>query len=151
MKLLRKPQINAVLISVISAFYALIFIFVSGHLEFNRLFSSGKTLNSNFWNGWSDFLKQGNLKYIGYAHIILALAVVVFSLIKKQEYDEYQISIFEKGIMIMGATMVLLFPLALILVLSDRTYCVETLMLLCVAHWSIVLVADLIYAIKYSR
>ena len=101
MKILRKPQINAVIVSFVSMFYAFVFILISGHLEFERILNHADTLNSAFWNGWSAFIKQGNIKYIGYAYIILALAVVIISFIKKRDYDEYQISILEKGIMIM--------------------------------------------------
>ena len=151
MKILRKPQINAVIVSVVSMFYAFVFIFISGHLEFERILNHADTLNSDFWNGWSAFIKQGNIKYIGYAYIALALAVVIISFIKKRDYDEYQISILEKGIMVMGAVMVLLFPIALILVLSAPSYCVETLLFLIVAHWTTVLIVDLIYVIKYNK
>ena len=151
MKILRKPQINAVIVSAVSMFYALVFILISGHLEFERILNHADTLNSAFWNGWSAFIKQGNIKYIGYAYIIMALAIVIISFIKKRDYDEYQISILEKGIMIMGAVMILFFPIALILVLSDPSYCVETLLFLVVAHWSTVLIVDLLYVIRNNK
>ncbi|MBQ2921893.1 MAG: hypothetical protein IJE60_02185 [Tyzzerella sp.] len=151
MRILRKPQTNAVIISVVSIFYALVFIISSGHLEFERILNHADTLNSTFWNGWSAFLKQGNMKYIGYAYIALALAIIVISFVRKKDYDEYQTGIFEKGIIVMGAAMVVLFPIALVLVMSDPSYCIETMMFLVVAHWSIVLIADLIYVIKWVR
>lgn len=72
MKIMRKPQINAVIISAVSMFYALVFILISGHIEFERILNHADTLNSAFWNGWSDFLKQGNMKYIGYAYIVFS-------------------------------------------------------------------------------
>lgn len=151
MKILRKPQTNAIIISVVSIFYALVFILISGHLEFERILDHAETLNSPFWNGWSAFLKQGNLKYIGYAYIVLMLAIVIISIVRKRDYDEYQTGILEKGLIVMGAAMILLFPIALILVLSDRSYSIETMMFLVVAHWSIVLLADLIYVIKWVK
>ena len=151
MRIFRKPEMNAVIVSTVSAFYAFVFILISGHLKFDRILNHGKTLNSAFWNGWSAFIKQGNLKYIGYAYLVLALAVVIVSLIQKRDYDEYQISILGKGIIAMGAAMVLLLPIVLVLVLSDPSYCVETLLFLVVAHWSTVLVVDLVYVIKHSK
>lgn len=151
MKILRKPQTNAVIISVVSIFYALVFILISGHLEFERILNHAETLNSPFWNGWSAFLKQGNVKYVGYAYIALTLVIVIISIIRKRDYDEYQTGILEKGMIVMGTAMMLLFPVALILVLSDHSYSIETLMFLVVAHWSIVLIADLIYVIKWVR
>lgn len=151
MKILRKPQTNAIIISVVSIFYALVFILISGHLEFERILDHAETLNSPFWNDWSAFLKQENLKYIGYAYIVLTLAIVIISIVRKRDYDEYQTGILEKGLIVMGAAMILLFPIALILVLSDRSYSIETMMFLVVAHWSIVLLADLIYVIKWVK
>lgn len=151
MRLFRKPQANAAIVSVVSGFYALVFILISGHMEFERMLNHADTLNSTFWNGWSAFLKQGNMKYIGYAYIALAFAIIIISFVRKRDYDEYQTGIFEKGIIVMGAAMVVLFPIALILVISDPSYCIETMMFLVVAHWSIVLIADLIYVIRWVR
>ena len=151
MRIMRKPQVNAAIISIISIFYALVLILTSGHMEFERILNHANTLNSVFWNEWSAFLKQGNMKYIGYTYIVLAIAIVVLSFVRKQDYDEYQTGILEKGVIIMGAVMVLLFPVALMLVLSDPLYSIETLMLLVVVHWSTILIADLIYVIKWGK
>lgn len=151
MRFLRKPLINAAIILIISMFYALIFILVSGHMEFERILNHADTLNSSFWNTWSAFLEQGNMKYIGYAYIALAVVIDILSVIRKRDYDEYQIGILEKGFIVMGAAMVIVFPIALILVLSDLLYSIETLMLLVVIHWSVVLIADLIYVIKWCK
>ena len=79
-------------------------------------------------------LKQGNLKYIGFFYIALALAIVVLSFIRKREYDEYQTSILEKGFIIMSIVMVLLYPVAFILILSDSNYAIETIVFLVVTH-----------------
>lgn len=151
MNVFRKPHTNAILISVVSLFYALVFILISGHMEFERLLKHADTLNSTFWNVWSEFLKQGNMKYIGYTYIVIALVIVILSLVRKRDYDEYQIGILEKGIVVMGAIMIVLFPIALIMVLSDPSYCIETMMFLVVSHWSIVLIADLIYVIRWVK
>ncbi len=85
------------------------------------------------------------MKYIGYVYIVLAAVIVIFSFIRKRDYDEYQTGILEKGFIAAGMVMVCLFPLALLLVLSDPQYSIETIMLLVVVHWSTVLIADLVY------
>jgi len=151
MRFLRKPQINAVIITLVSLFYGSVFILISGHIEFERILEHGETLNSTFWNGWSDFLRQGNMKFLGYAYILTALVIDVITFIRKKDYDEYQTGILEKGIIIMGIALVALFPVALILFLSDPNYTAETIILLVVLHWSIVLTADLIYVIGWLR
>ena len=150
MRIIRNPKVNAAIILIVTAFYSPIFILTSGHVEFERLLNHSGTLKSAFWNAWSAFLAQGGLKYVGYAYIALAAAIVVLSLIRKKNYDEYQIGILEKGFIVSGIVMICLFPAALILILSDPNYAVEALSLLVVVHWSAVLIADLAYVIKCS-
>ena len=151
MKAIRNPKLSAVMILTITAFYSLVFTVTSGHIEFERVLSHADTLNSAFWNTWSDFLARGNMKYIGYAYIVLALAVVVLSFLRKQGYDEYQTGILKKGFIAAGAIMACLFPLALLLILSDPNYSVEVIVLLAAAHWAAVLIADFAYVIRWYR
>lgn len=151
MKLIRNPRINAAMILIITAFYSLIFISTSGHIEFERMLNHSVTLNSVFWNTWTAFLAQGNMKYIGYVYIVLAAAIVMLSLVRQQDYDEYQADILKKGFIATGFAMVCLFPFALLLTLSDPNYAMEAMMLLVVVHWSVVLIADLIYVIRWSK
>lgn len=151
MKILRKPIVNAAIISIVTAFYSLVFIITSGHAEFERMINHPNTLTNSFWNSWSTFLLEGNLKYLGYIYILLAIAVDTLSFIRKRDYDEYQTGILEKGLVIAGIVMILVFPLALLLVLSDPNYSIETLVFLVVAHWITVLIADLSYVIKWGK
>ena len=134
MKILRKPQINAAVIAVISALYAVMFSLISGHVEFDRILDHANTLNSAFWNAWTVFLKQGNLKYIGYSYLVVTIVIVIAAFAKRRNYDEYQTSILGKGIIVMGIALVALFPIALLLVLSDPQYAIETVMFLVVVH-----------------
>lgn len=151
MKILRKPQINAAVIAVISIFYAAMFGLVSGHVEFDRILDHANTLNSTFWNAWTVFLKQGNLKYIGYAYLVVTIVSVIASFAKRRNYDEYQTSILGKGIIVMGIALVALFPIALLLVLSDPQYAIETVMFLVVVHWAIVLIADSVLVLQWVK
>lgn len=151
MKIMRNPKVNAAVILIITAFYSLVFILTSGHIEFERMLNHASTLNNAFWNAWSAFLMRGDLKYVGYAYLVLTAAIVILSLMRKQNYDEYQTGILEKGILVSGIVMVCLFPAALILVLSDPNYAIEALAFLAAAHWSAVLVADLAYVIKWGK
>lgn len=151
MKLMKNPYINAAVITIISIFYAAVFIVTSGHIEFQRILDHNQTLNSTFWNGWSAFLQQGNLKYLGYAYIIIAACILVFSFIRKKNYDEYQVGILASSFIITGIILLLLFPIALLLVMSDPNYAVETLMFLVVIHWSVFLLVNLIYSVKWCK
>ena len=151
MKIMKNPYINAAVTSVISLTYATVFILTSGHIEFDRILNHSQTLNSAFWNDWSIFLLQGNLKYIGYTYIAAAIGIIILSIIRKKNYDEYQVGILTTSFVVMGVILLLLFPVSLFLVLSDPNYAVEMLMFLIVAHWSVFLVTDLTYAIKWCR
>lgn len=151
MKIIKKPIANAAVITLISAFYIAVFIVTSGHVEFEHILDHATMLNSSFWNMWSDFLKQGHLKYVGYSYILLTAAIVIPTLIKKRDYDEYQCRMLEKGLIASGIVMVLLFPIAMLLILSEPNYCVETITFLIVAHWLVCLIVDLVYVIRWNR
>jgi hypothetical protein len=148
---MRKPAINASVIAVISVFYSMVFVITSGHIEFERMLNHKQTLQSDFWNGWSVFLKEGNMKYVGFIYLTLAAVVVVLSLLKKKNYDEYQISILAKSFIVAGIAIVFLFPVAFLLILSDPNYSIEIMMFLVVAHWSALLIADLLFVIRWYR
>lgn len=150
MRIIRKPAVNAIAVTIISAFYIAVFIITSGHAEFERILDHAATINSGFWNMWSVFLRQGQLKYIGYLYILLTAAIVISTLIKRQDYDEYQCRMLETGLIASGIVMILLFPVATISILSDPNYCIETITFLAVAHWMTCLIVDLFYVIKLN-
>ena len=151
MRIMKNPYINAAVTSVISLAYVTVFILTSGHIEFERILNHSQALNSAFWNNWSIFLLHGNLKYIGYVYIAAAISILILSIIRKKNYDEYQVGILTTSFAAMGVILLLLFPATLLLVLSDPNYAVEMLMFLIVVHWSVFLIANLIYAIKWCR
>lgn len=151
MKFMKNPYINATVIALISFIYAAVFILTSGHIEFDRILKHSQTLKGPFWNGLSAFLQYGNLKYIGYAYIALAVCIIALSFIRKKTYDEYQVGILATSFIVTGFVLLLLFPLALFLILSDPNYAVEVIMLIIVIHWSVFLIANLIYSVKWCR
>jgi hypothetical protein len=151
MKILRYPGTNALLVSVVSAIYAFIFIFTANHIEFVRLLSHANTLNSSFWNSWSAFIIKGGMKYIGYAILAITAAIVALTIFRKRKYDEYQVNILARGFIIAGVITVLLLPVALILVLSDKNYAIESMFLLLTIQWLGVLAVDLVYAVKHFK
>lgn len=143
-------MVSAIFISLISAIYSFLFIFTSNHIEFLRLFSKTKTLQSEFWNRWSDFIRAGNMKYIGYAMIILTLITLLFIIFKgTQKYDEHQISILSKSLIVAGVLSILIMPVLIVLLLSDTSYTIETIFLFAVVQWFSVLMTNMIYAVRY--
>jgi hypothetical protein len=150
MSLLKHPIINIIFIGIMSFIYSFIFIFTAGHMEFVSILSHGETLNSAFWNGWSNFLRTGNMRFIGYLIIGLTIAIIIFILIKRRKkYDEYQVSILSKSLLVAGTLSILMIPFMMILLLSDSNYAVEIIFLFASVQWVSVLVTYLVYVIRF--
>ncbi len=150
MKLLRKPILNVVVVFMISTFYGLVFHVTAMNPEFTGMLgydpAMGKgTLTSPFWNGWSVFLREGHHRFIGYVFLVLAVMIAILSVIRRREYDEYQIGYLEKGLIVSGFCMLFLIPLWFLLILGDPCYIVEYAMLVVVVHWTVLLFADLVF------
>jgi hypothetical protein len=147
--ILRHPVINILFISFMSAIYSFIFIFTAGHMEFISILSHSRTLDSGFWNGWSDFLKTGNMKFIGYMIIGLSAVIIVFILLKRtKEYDEYQVSIIAKSLFVAGFLSIMMIPFLMIMLLSAPNYSTETIVLFATIQWLGVLVSYLYFVIR---
>lgn len=145
----KNPFTNIIFIILMSAVYSFIFIFTSDHTEFLGLLSNNQTLNSSFWNEWSDFIKAGNMKFIGYFIIGLTVIILLFTGIKRtKNYDEYQVSILNRCLIIVGFISILMVPVIMVLLLSDPNYAIETILLFASIQWVSVIVLYLIYVIK---
>lgn len=150
MSILRHPVINILFISFMSAIYSFIFIFTAGHMEFISILSHSRTLDSGFWNGWSNFLKTGNMKFIGYIIIGLSAVIIVFILLKRtKEYDEYQVSILAKSLFVAGFLSIMMIPFLMIMLLSAPNYSTETIVLFATIQWLGVLVSYLYFVIRF--
>ncbi|WNF23390.1 hypothetical protein [Mesobacillus jeotgali] len=149
MSILKHPAINIIFIGFMSAIYSFFFIFTAGHMEFTSMLSHGKTLNSDFWNGWSDFLKTGNMKYIGYLIIGLTIVIIVLILVKRmKQYDEYQVSILAKSLLVAGILSIMMIPFLMLMLLSDPNYSTETIFLFATVQWVGVLVSYLFFVVR---
>ena len=150
MTLFKNPFINIIFIIFMSSVYSFIFIFTSDHIEFLGLHSHGQTLNSPFWNEWSDFIKAGNMKFIGYFIISLTVIILLFMAIKrtKNYYDEFQLSILNRCFILVGFISILMVPVMMIMLLSDPNYAIETILLFASVQWISVLVLYLFYVIR---
>lgn len=149
MKSLEHPFLHAVFLGLMSFVYAFLFIFTSTHLEFTRQINHDHTLNNNFWNNWSNFILNGNMKYIGYLIIILTLIIFILIITKKiRKYDEYQTNILSRSLIIAGLLSVIMIPFMMIMILSDINYSIETVFLFATIQWLGVLIAYLYFVIK---
>ena len=149
MTLFKNPFTNIIFIIFMSVVYSFIFIFTSDHIEFLGLLSHTQTLNSPFWNEWSDFIKAGNMKFIGYFIIGLTVIILLCMTIKRTtNYDEYQLSILNRCIIAAGFISIVMVPVVMVMLLSDPNYAIETIFLFASVQWVSVIVLYLIYVIR---
>lgn len=148
-RILRHPAINAICISLFTAFYGLIFYTTSRRTEFKNLlyYSGTKQTNNPFWEGWSNFLAARYHAYIAYAMIAITLLVVILLMLRRHPYDEYHTSLLTQCLAV--ATVLTLIAIAVfyLLILSNSNGIVEKFTLFIVIHWVTVVLADLVYVI----
>ncbi|HSO56796.1 MAG TPA: hypothetical protein VLQ66_01050 [Paenisporosarcina sp.] len=149
MNLIKHSSFNLMFIVVMSFLYSFLFIFTSNHLEFTRLLSKNSTLSSSFWNNWSDFIRTGNMKYVGYFIIVLTIIILILAFIKRaKEFDEYQVSILSRSVLIAGILSIGLVPIVMIFILSDPNYTIAVMFLFATIQWLSVLVTYFFYTLK---
>lgn len=145
-RLLRNPITNAVCISAFTAFYSLIFIITSGHVELRGLlyYNREPHIASTFWEAWSGFLAAGYQQYIAYVLIAITLLVVVLLLLRRS-YDEYHVQILTQCFVIALALTMIAIALFFLLIISDSNGIVEKFTMFITIHWVTVVLADLSY------
>lgn len=149
MKPIKSNIVYTSVVAMFSLFYAIAFIICSNSVEFAQLLNHATTLNSGFWNSWSNFLKQGNLQYIGYVYIILVVLIVIFSIVKNYKTNKQSLNL--KGLSVSGVITMFLVPICFLLVLSDSNYSIETITFFVVVHWSVVLIVDVVSLLLKSN
>ncbi len=148
---MNKPKINSIFVLSVSFLYSSIFIFTSNHIEFKRLLKHSKTLNSSFWNSYTNFIANGNMKYVAYASLLIAVLIFILTFFRSKKYNKEQVKILNKGLVISGLISILLFPFLLILILSDPNYTIEVSFFFLTLQWFGLLFLNLIYLFKSCK
>lgn len=144
--ILKNPAVNAVCLSLFTAFYAAIFIVTSGHNEFESLlYYSRSTGFHPFWTGWSSFLASGHHVFIAYTLIVITFLVVLMLIFRRRPYDEYHTSILIQCLVAAAILTLVAIAVFYLMILSDSNGIVEKFTLFIVVHWTTVVVADLVY------
>ena len=149
--MIKRPVINVLFISGLTAVYAFLFIFIAEHMEFQSLLRIKGDLQAPFINSFTVFLMNGSIKFIGYAFIAAAALIVLISIVRWKHYDEYQAGVLRRCVMAVGILTIISVPLLFVCILSDPSYSIEFIFLFIIAHWSVVLLTDLVYVILYAR
>ena len=146
--LLSRPLVNAVCIGLFTAFYGLIFIITSGHVEFESLlYYNRATQNIAFWKGFSNFLAAGYHVYIAYVLIAITILVIILLLIRRHPYDEYHISLLRRCLSVAVVLTLIAIAIFYLIILSNPNGIVEKFTFFIVLHWAIVVLADLSFVL----
>jgi hypothetical protein len=133
-------MVNALYLALITAIYAAILIissvYVKGSMKF---FSDSK---------WSEFIIQGNLKFVGLCMIAIVILIDLFSALSLKRFDEYHTSILSKNLIFNGIVAVLLFPIAIGVLVAAPIYFAETVFALMIFQWFVIVAIAIIYLIK---
>lgn len=143
MTIFRKPITNALFITFFSCIYCLLFSIPADHIEFYRLMNKQQTLNYCF-----KFIREGNTRYISMLFGALTVSIIILSVIKRKKFDEYQFKGLIHSLMYCGLLSILLIPITLLSILSDRNYAIETIYVIATIDWLTILLVDLFHLIK---
>ncbi len=146
--IVKNPAINAACVSLFSAFYAIIFIATSGHVEFvSLLYYSRVARVHSFWTSWSGFLASGYHAYIAYVLVALTMLTVLMLLLRRRPYDEYHTSILIQCLAVAAVLTLIAIAVFYLMILSDHNGIVEKYTLFVVVHWAAVVLADLAFVL----
>ncbi|HWR24384.1 MAG TPA: hypothetical protein VN366_12980 [Feifaniaceae bacterium] len=146
MRIFRHPATNAICISILTAFYSLIFIFTAGHAEFRRmLYYAAESTHSPFWGNWSAFLAAGHHRYIAWAMITVTLLIVILPITRRRLYDEYHTAILTQCLSVAIVLTMIAIALFYLAILSDANGIVEKFTFFAALHWVTMVLADLVY------
>ena len=140
MRWLKHPMSNAVYVALITAVYAAIFIVSS---EFTTNY---ETLLSNSW--WAYFIASKGIKFVGVGMIGIAIVIDILSALRRKKYDEYQVIVLEKVLLINGFFAAILFPLSLFALVFAPTYFVEITFGFILLQWVVIVIIVISYLIK---
>ena len=144
-RLLKSPTVNAVCISVLTAFYAMIFFATSKSIDFeNNLYYKEPT---SFWSGWSSFLAAGRQLHIASFLIAVTILVVVMLVVRRKPYDEYHTSILTHCLIAAAVLTMIAIAIFYLLILNNPTGIIEKFTLFIVIHWSTVVFSNLTYVV----
>lgn len=147
-RFLKRPVINAVCLSLFTAFYALVFIMTANSAAWKiHLGSSCSETASPLFSVWHDFLRAGGHAFLAYG-LIAVTAVVVFLLLRRRKpYDEYHISLLKNCLVISLLLCLAAIALFYLAVLSDTSGILEKFTLFVVLNWGTIVFADLAFVL----
>ncbi|MDL2206595.1 hypothetical protein LJC33_06785 [Eubacteriales bacterium OttesenSCG-928-N13] len=148
-RLLKSPMVNAVCISIFSAFYACIFIISSGYEGFISTLYYGDGVP--FWSWWGRFLAAGHQMYIAWALIAVTILIVILLTAHRRPHDEYFTSMLTSCLVVASILTLVAIAVFYVMILSNPVGIVEKFTLFITIHWATVVLANLTYVFLCRR
>ena len=147
-RFLKSPRVNAVYISIFTAFYTLIFFLSSKNIELkNALYYKEE---KSFWSAWSGFIAAGYHRYIACILVAVTIFIVILLITHRKPYDEYHTSILIHCLVAAVALTLAAIAIFYIMILNEPVGIIEKFTLFIVIHWTTVVFANLIYVLLCS-
>lgn len=144
-RLLKSPAVNAVCISIFSAFYALVFFTISKNSSLRDSLSHPQA--ASFWPAWSAFLAAGHQVYIACALMAVTVLLVVLLMLRRRPYDEYHASILTHCLVAAAVLTLVAIAVFYLMILYEPAGVIEKFTLFIVIHWTTVVFANLAYVL----
>ncbi|MCL1913717.1 MAG: hypothetical protein FWG10_07560 [Eubacteriaceae bacterium] len=142
---LKSTTFNALCISLLSAFYASIFILYINSLKVGWIGSyEGDSL---FWTVWNNFLASGNHQPL--AAFVAAMSVVVVALLlgRTKRHDEYHALILTYCLAVAAILTVIAIAVFYMVILCEPSWFIRKFTLFVLVHWITVVVSNLAYVL----
>jgi len=144
-RLLESTTVNAVCISIFTAFYSLVFFTTAKNIEFEISLYYRDAYS--FWPAWSSFLAAGNQRYIAYALIAATILIVVLLVMRRRPYDEYHTSILTNCLVVAVVLTLIAIAIFYLMIINEPGGILVKFTLFIVIHWTTVVFANLIYVL----
>jgi len=144
-QILKSPAVNAVGLSVLTAFYTLVFMMHTGATDFEWLqYYEGE---ATFWKAWSSFIYYENHIVIAKIWVVLTIIIVVLLLTRRCPYDEYHTTILTYCLAAAAVLTLAAIAIFYLIILREPIYIAGKFTLFITIHWTTVVLADLVYVL----
>lgn len=148
-RVLQSPIVNAVCISIFTAFYSAVFLLSCSNERFlsSLYYVKSGEQTSLFWYQWSSFLARGNQRYIVLALAAITALTVFFLFARRRNYDEYHISILLTCLAVSIVLTLIANALLYLFILTQLDGIVEKFTLFVTIQWVSIVLADFVFVL----
>ena len=142
-KLLKSPIVNAVCISLFTAFYWCML----GWKHMGAAWLEPYDGGAAFWSLWSGFLSDGGLTILAHGMVGVTVLVVILLLLRRRPHDEYHTEMLANCLVVSIVIALLAIAGFYWLIRIEPLWIVGKFTLFIVVHWVTVVLANLVYVL----